>query len=471
MKKKILVLAILVVAVFVSTIVSADEIPLVPDGWTRAMSNPNYAFQEYWMRTGGYYTIILKLLDLNTSEVIDVASGIYADFYIYDVSPDDDSVVGDNPVVIHGYDDFYDPPINPVHITYVKRISSLAEMITIEGDPQSIVLDGRGTATIATSARQATIDLETLQEVTPPLQVILHEPGYEYEIMENVSPVTSSPIMVNDNDGNLYILPTAQATYIRKLNEMGESTFLEVLGGEIQAISFDNLNGIFLCVVYQLDPYSHHLLKVTGFTPLLETTPMQSLQTQIDNLNRRVNPVFQITSPANGATVNGTVSVDVFSNNEENLTRCYLYVDNTYIGQDYSAPFSFNWDSRYYPNGSHTIKVKGYFRDGVYATKEATITVTTDNQTVITPSISITSPSMGDTVSGTITVSTDATDEFSSVYLYVDGSFKGWDGSAPFEFELDTTALSNTSHSLRVRGRHTLTRQYVNDTIGVDVSN
>jgi len=204
---------------------------------------------------------------------------------------------------------------------------------------------------------------------------------------------------------------------------------------------------------------------------LIFNTMFMDLQYQINALNLQVNPTLQITSPADGATVSGIVSIDIFSNNEGNLNRCYFYIDNTYMGQDYTSPFSFNWNSQYYPNTSHAIKVKGYFRNGVYASKEATIGVTTDNETVIEPSISITSPSMGDTVSGVITVSTDATDEFSSVYLYVDGSFKGWDGSAPFEFELDTTTLSNTSHSLRVRGRHALTRQYVDDTIGVDVSN
>ena len=192
----------------------------------------------------------------------------------------------------------------------------------------------------------------------------------------------------------------------------------------------------------------------------------------IENIERMINPTFQITSPADGSEVSGVVTIGIMTNKEENLKYCSLSVDNRYTGWDNTAPFSFNWDSRYLENGEHTIKVMGYFRNGVYATKTATITVTINNDPIVEPSISITSPEEGQTVSGTITVSTDATDEFGTVYLYVDGRYSGYDGTEPFEFSYDTTTLSNGTHYLGVRGYHLQTRRYISsNSVSINVNN
>jgi len=68
------------------------------------------------------------------------------------------------------------------------------------------------------------------------------------------------------------------------------------------------------------------------------------------------------------------------------------------------------------------------------------------------PTVYIDSPAAGATVSGIITVQAAAVDNVgvSSVALYVDGTWKAADTSAPYSFPLDTTALSNASHTIKV---------------------
>src|SRR5260370_1601267 len=65
------------------------------------------------------------------------------------------------------------------------------------------------------------------------------------------------------------------------------------------------------------------------------------------------------------------------------------------------------------------------------------------------PTISISSPLSGATVSGTMTVSTSVSANTTSVQFLVDGGNSGAAvTSAPFSLSLNTTTLTNGSHSL-----------------------
>jgi hypothetical protein len=67
-------------------------------------------------------------------------------------------------------------------------------------------------------------------------------------------------------------------------------------------------------------------------------------------------------------------------------------------------------------------------------------------------SVSITSPTNGQTLSGSVTWQVAASSDTSRVDFAVDGTVKSTDTSAPFSYSLDTTALSNGSHTLSVTG-------------------
>jgi subtilisin family serine protease len=69
------------------------------------------------------------------------------------------------------------------------------------------------------------------------------------------------------------------------------------------------------------------------------------------------------------------------------------------------------------------------------------------------PTTSITSPANGATVSGTTTVSANASDNVgvSRVELYVDGGLVGSDTTAPYQIAWNTTTAANGSHGLQTR--------------------
>src|SRR5213075_781106 len=101
-----------------------------------------------------------------------------------------------------------------------------------------------------------------------------------------------------------------------------------------------------------------------------------------------------------------------------------FYVDDVLQATDTSSPYSCSWDTTTAGNGSHALVAKAYDAAGNIGTS-TTVTVSVQNSAADTmpPTCSISSPSSGVTVSGTIIVSVTAADntEVTRVDLILDG--------------------------------------------------
>jgi hypothetical protein len=82
--------------------------------------------------------------------------------------------------------------------------------------------------------------------------------------------------------------------------------------------------------------------------------------------------VVQITTPANGATVSGTIAIAV--TRASGVSWVNVYIDGNYFAS--TPPSSFNWDTTTVSNGSHTILAKGFNSGGtVLGTTSIAVTV------------------------------------------------------------------------------------------------
>ncbi len=100
--------------------------------------------------------------------------------------------------------------------------------------------------------------------------------------------------------------------------------------------------------------------------------------------------------------------------------------------------------------------------------------VTCPNPDTTPPTVSITSPSSGATVSGTITVTANASDNVgvAGVQFKLDGANLGAeDTTAPYSIPWDTTTASNGSHTLTAIARDTSGNQATSNPVTVTVSN
>lgn len=163
-------------------------------------------------------------------------------------------------------------------------------------------------------------------------------------------------------------------------------------------------------------------------------------------------PGVAIASPADGAILSGTVSVEVAATDDVAVSKVELYLDGILLTVDTVAPFSFAWDTTQSADGIHTLRAAAYDAAG-NSGYSAEIQVTFDNSVTDTtaPDVSIVSPAPASTVSGTVAVSVSASDdgEVERVALYLDGALLATDTAAPFSFTWDTTQTANGVHILQ----------------------
>jgi hypothetical protein len=159
-------------------------------------------------------------------------------------------------------------------------------------------------------------------------------------------------------------------------------------------------------------------------------------------------PTVSFGSPTAGATVSGTVTVQVNASDNVGVSSVSLTVDGSSLGTDTSSPYSFPWNAGALANGSHTLTATA--TDAAGNTASATITVTVNNPDIVPPTVSIASPAAGASVAGTVTVQVNASDNtgVGSVGLTVDGVSLGTDTSVPYSFTWNTATVANGTHTL-----------------------
>ena len=181
-------------------------------------------------------------------------------------------------------------------------------------------------------------------------------------------------------------------------------------------------------------------------------------------------PLVTATAPADGDTLSDTVPVTANASDNEAVDRVELLVDGLLTGTDTASPYAFSLDTTTLADGPHTLTLAAYDAAGNQASDSLAVTV--NNSDLIPPSATLTAPADGATVSGTIAVTTDASDNeaVTRVELFVDGALTDTDSAAPYEFSLDTTALNNGLHTLTVTAYDAANNQG-SDQVSVTASN
>jgi len=87
------------------------------------------------------------------------------------------------------------------------------------------------------------------------------------------------------------------------------------------------------------------------------------------------NPVVSIQNPSEGATVSGTVSIEVDASDDIGIDRVEIYIDDELMGTLTVSPYNYNWDSTAVSDGTHSIRAVAYDTAGKTAEAEITVTV------------------------------------------------------------------------------------------------
>jgi len=180
-------------------------------------------------------------------------------------------------------------------------------------------------------------------------------------------------------------------------------------------------------------------------------------------------PQVSLSAPANGAFVTGTPAVSAVATDNIGISKVEFYIDNNVLlTTDTNSPYGFNWNSTTVPDGAHTLYAIAQDTFGLRTTS-ASVAITVDNTA---PTVAITSPANGATVSRntTVNINANASDNIGvvKVEFYVGTTLTCTDTAAPYTcawqvpnpkatFSLKATvydvAGKTTTHSISVSSK------------------
>jgi hypothetical protein len=140
-------------------------------------------------------------------------------------------------------------------------------------------------------------------------------------------------------------------------------------------------------------------------------------------------PSVAITAPENDSTVSGTVTVTVLATDDIGVESVGLYLNGTLFATASAEPYQFSLDTTDYPDGPYELLAIANDCAG-NAGQSGSISVNVSNvsnpQDNIAPTVAITSPADGSSISRTIRITVNASDNVgvSKLELYIDGTLR-----------------------------------------------
>ena len=188
-------------------------------------------------------------------------------------------------------------------------------------------------------------------------------------------------------------------------------------------------------------------------------------------------PAVSVTSPASGATVSGTITITATASGSVGVASVQFEVDGSQIGAaDTASPYSASLNTTTLSNGNHTLRAVATDKSNNAATS-AGVSINVNNKSIVrnSPAVSITSPTAGVTVSGTIKMTAAASDSsgIASVQFLVDGSNLGPAITAlPYSQSWNSTTAADGPHTVSaVATSNNLSETLAAATVSVVVQN
>ncbi len=190
---------------------------------------------------------------------------------------------------------------------------------------------------------------------------------------------------------------------------------------------------------------------VVGGTGTADYLPLATAEVLLLDVDDVTAPVATVTSPTEGGSVEGMVTVTASALDDCAVKRVEFFDGDTLIGTDTTAPFSVSWYTSPWsvPNGPHVLTARAYDAAGNVGTS-APVSILVDND-VTPPTVTFTSPAADSVLQGHITLLAEASDERGVVERV-----EFWNGRkqlgvatvAPYSMRWDLSGVPGGPHTL-----------------------
>ncbi len=165
-------------------------------------------------------------------------------------------------------------------------------------------------------------------------------------------------------------------------------------------------------------------------------------------------PVISNLAPVDGTTVSGTVSLTANVSDDTAVKQVEFLINGSVVGTDSTSPYSAAWNSTAVANGSVTYSVRATdSSDNQSLSTANNLTVKNDAAAPIISFIQPPTPKSGDTVSGSVSLSANASDDIgvTKVEFLVNGVVLGTVNASPYTVTWNTAFNPNGAASITAK--------------------
>jgi len=210
--------------------------------------------------------------------------------------------------------------------------------------------------------------------------------------------------------------------------------------------------------------------KLVALTAIIATVSALSISTPLVIINSpdQIPPLVTITTPSEDEHLSGIISIYFTATDQQSIIQeLQIWIDDVLVQ---TSTYNYNWDTTQEEEGAHKISCRAKDRT-VWGTADVSVIIDNIEEPEpdgIPPNVVITSPNALSNVSGTITITMEATDAngISSYAIYVDSIFTSGSNS----YSWDTTQESDGFHTVLCEAFDP-SGNNGSDTISVNVNN
>jgi len=189
--------------------------------------------------------------------------------------------------------------------------------------------------------------------------------------------------------------------------------------------------------------------------------------------NDTIAPTVTVTSPVANATVTSTIAINASASDNVGVVGVQFTLDGANLGTEVTAaPYALSWNTATVANGAHVLAAIARDAMGNRGTATGVAVVVTNDTTA--PTVSVTSPAGGATVTGSITIDATATDNVGvvGVQFTLDGVNLGAEQTtAPYAITWNSASVANGVHVIAAVARDAAGNSQIAASVSVTVNN
>ena len=186
----------------------------------------------------------------------------------------------------------------------------------------------------------------------------------------------------------------------------------------------------------------NYVISVTAYDEIGNEGPSTAITVYIDNYDN-INPHGFITYPYAGQIISGQQKISILAEDNNGIDSVDFFINNILVYSDFTFPYEYEWnteleieDANYIIGSTITDQAGNQFE--IPSISVFVNNIPNDN---VPPTINISNPVSGQTVSGTINFAVNVDDNvgIAQVEFFIDGYSLGTDTEEPYNYLWDTS--------------------------------